>query len=107
MLKRDSIDGPEEYCCEVMEWHITYKCDMHPNPFDCGDNLLFYDKQGQQYGIIVHDGGESFVTIGFCPWCGKKVAPASAASVGERRIVIPIEWEEEEESDTEGEAIGK
>ena len=28
------------------------------------------------YGLIIHDGGTSAVTIQFCPWCGSKL-PAS------------------------------
>ena len=26
------------------------------------------------YGLIIHDGGESFILIQFCPWCGKKLS---------------------------------
>ena len=24
-------------------------------------------------GIIIHDGGQSFIKINYCPWCGRKL----------------------------------
>jgi hypothetical protein len=26
-----------------------------------------------EYGIVVHDGGKSYVRIDFCPWCGTRL----------------------------------
>jgi len=26
-----------------------------------------------EYGLIVHDGGSSSITIEFCPWCGTQL----------------------------------
>jgi len=46
---------------------------MHPNVFECPDNLLFFDEKINEYGLIIHDGGESYSVINFCPWCGKKL----------------------------------
>lgn len=34
--------------------------------------MIYIDKF-DEYGIIVHDGGESFIGIQYCPWCGKKL----------------------------------
>jgi hypothetical protein len=57
------------HCCEMLREQVTYRCDQHPNPFDCADNLIVYRESSDDYGLIVHDGGESVVTIKFCPWC--------------------------------------
>ena len=59
-----------KHCCGVMQHQVDYKCDQHSDPFDCPDNLIYYSDKYDEYGIIVHDGGPSFSTISFCPWCG-------------------------------------
>jgi len=56
-----------------MDHNINFKCKKHSSPFDCPDNLLFYSKKSNRYGIIIHDGGSSFIVISYCPWCGKKL----------------------------------
>lgn len=45
-------------------------CEQHPDRFGCPDALIHYSPASGDYGIIIHDGGSSFVTIEFCPWCG-------------------------------------
>jgi hypothetical protein len=60
-----------EYCCERMAFDLTRTCRQHSNRFDCPDMLIAQARGG--YGIIVHDGGSSFINIGFCPWCGTKL----------------------------------
>ncbi len=62
-----------EYCCQMMRNQVEHQCDQHPNPFACPDNLIYYAPKFDEYGIIVHDGGSSFISIEFCPWCGKKL----------------------------------
>ncbi|MBK6984864.1 MAG: hypothetical protein IPH32_08930 [Bacteroidetes bacterium] len=62
-----------KFCCESMQYHLEYKCDIHKDAFECPDNLIFKSKKNKDYGIIIHDGGNSFITIKFCPWCGKKL----------------------------------
>lgn len=65
------------FCCEYMKYHVQNHCDVHSNPFDCPDCLIYYGKyQGKEnggFGIIVHNGGEGFVEINYCPWCGEKL----------------------------------
>lgn len=34
------------------------------------DEPLRYNAKFREYGIPVHDGGSSYITIDFCPWCG-------------------------------------
>jgi gamma-glutamylcyclotransferase (GGCT)/AIG2-like uncharacterized protein YtfP len=62
-------DEPQ-YCCENMTAQLNLKCDEHPDPFSCPDNLIYHSAQTNQYGLIIHDGGSSFSEIIFCPWCG-------------------------------------
>ena len=26
-----------------------------------------------EYGLIIHDGGSSYIDIKYCPWCGSKL----------------------------------
>jgi hypothetical protein len=54
-------------------------CKQHPDRFDCPDALIHFAESTGEHGIIIHDGGSSFVTILFCPWCGKKLKTKMAA----------------------------
>ncbi|MGN9756752.1 DUF6980 family protein [Streptomyces sp. SD31] len=40
------------------------------------DALVGFSARFQEYGLILHDGGTSSITIDFCPWCGRRL-PAS------------------------------
>jgi hypothetical protein len=62
-----------KHCCETMTDKVNYVCKQHKDPFDCPDNLIFYSARFDEYGIIIHDGGSSFIEISFCPWCGTKL----------------------------------
>lgn len=62
-----------KFCCKMMTHHATYRCDMHPDPFDCPDNLIAFYKPNK-YGLIIHDGGSSFIRMRFCPWCGRRLS---------------------------------
>ena len=63
----------KEYCCETMAEHLNYRCEEHPDVFDCADNLIYRSADSGAYGIIIHDGGSSFSRISYCPWCGAKL----------------------------------
>jgi hypothetical protein len=63
----------KKHCCETMTDKANYVCKQHKDPFDCPDNLIFYSAKFDEYGIIIHDGGSSFIEISFCPWCGTKL----------------------------------
>jgi hypothetical protein len=56
-----------------MAGRVNYRCETHPDVFDCPDNLIYYSAKFDEYGIIIHDGGSSFIVISFCPWCGTKL----------------------------------
>jgi hypothetical protein len=51
-----------------MDYDLGQKCDAHENRFDCPDALVAKVRGG--CGLIVHDGGESFIEIRHGPWCG-------------------------------------
>ena len=59
-----------KHCCEMMTSQVNHHCDLHPDPFDCPDNLIHYSEYHGTYDLIIHDGGSSVITINFCPWCG-------------------------------------
>jgi hypothetical protein len=37
------------------------------------DVLVAYSAVFDEYGIVVHDGGNSYARIDFCPWCGSRL----------------------------------
>ena len=56
-----------------MKYHLEHKCDVHKDDFDCPDKIIYSSKKENEFGIIIHDGGTSFIEIKYCPWCGKKI----------------------------------
>jgi hypothetical protein len=64
-----------EYCCESFREDQARTCDVHQHRHDCPDALI--GRAGDGYGIYVHDGGSSVITIQFCPWCGSKLPGAN------------------------------
>ena len=63
----------KKHCCKNMKYHCNYKCEIHSNPFDCPDNIIYYSEKTKDYGIIIHDGGSSFISIKYCPWCASQL----------------------------------
>jgi hypothetical protein len=70
------------FCCEMMQSNVEHRCGEHPNPFECPDNLISYSVKREEYGVIVHDGGSSQISIAFCPWCGARLASPGALASG-------------------------
>ncbi|TDD42068.1 hypothetical protein E1263_42335 [Kribbella antibiotica] len=61
------------FCCETMDRQVNLTCDLHDDPFECGDAVVTFSPKFQEYGLIIHDGGASFLEITFCPWCGRRL----------------------------------
>ncbi|MFJ9567809.1 DUF6980 family protein [Streptomyces fuscichromogenes] len=61
------------HCCEAMNSRVDVPCDRHDDPFACPDTLVAFSAAFQEYALIIHDGGTSSLTIGFCPWCGRRL----------------------------------
>ena len=50
-----------------------HKCEMFDNIIsDEEDRMICYSQRCDEYGIIVPDGGPSYVPMKFCPWCGEE-----------------------------------
>jgi hypothetical protein len=67
-----------EHCCADMGYHAEYVCPdtakLHDgDPLGCPDRLVVRHKDGS-YGLLVHDGGSSSVSISHCPWCGRALS---------------------------------
>jgi hypothetical protein len=62
-----------QHCCERMEEGLKLDCTEHEDVFECADSLVYYSDRSIEYGLIVHDGGSSYIVIGYCPWCGSKL----------------------------------
>jgi hypothetical protein len=62
-----------KHCCSAMKERVEYVCEEHSSPFECADNLIYYSQKFDEYGLIIHDGGSSFISINFCPFCGTKL----------------------------------
>ena len=69
-----------KHCCEMMRSNVESVCDVHASRYECPDALIDYWPDTGTYGIIVHDGGESMITISFCPWCGTELSSHSGRS---------------------------
>ena len=68
-------------CCLRLEEVLEQTCPTHRSKYECPDILLDEHTDGT-IGIIVHDGGESMITIHYCPWCGRKLHEAEGDHVG-------------------------
>jgi len=62
-----------EHCCDMLEENVELNCNEHDSPFDCPDTLIYFNEKTKDYGIIIHDGGPSYIKIDYCPWCGSKL----------------------------------
>lgn len=58
-----------DQCCEEMGYFTKLNCEDHSSIYECPDVLISKSAQNE-FGIIVHDGGTSEISISFCPWCG-------------------------------------
>lgn len=61
-----------KYCCDMMTQDMKQSCDVHADRFDCPDALFIQDGDGK-FGMIIHDGGHSFIKVKYCPWCGQRL----------------------------------
>jgi hypothetical protein len=70
----NSLAQPDlQHCCDDMRRNLDFHCEQHESPFECPDALIYYSDKFDEYGIIVHDGGPSYVEIRHCPWCGTRL----------------------------------
>lgn len=60
-------------CCKFMEENALLQQPDDDDAFVNSDKLVYYNEMFDEYGLIVHDGGQSYIIINFCPWCGEKL----------------------------------
>jgi hypothetical protein len=58
------------HCCAEMEAGLAFACDQHADPFDCPDTLIVFHEPFSEYGLPIRDGGQTYLTISHCPFCG-------------------------------------
>lgn len=56
-----------------MQYFAEYRCGVHQSRFDCPDCIIHFDGETHRCGIIIHDGGSGWISIKYCPWCGKEL----------------------------------
>ncbi|MEU6702305.1 DUF6980 family protein [Streptomyces wuyuanensis] len=66
-------EASKAHCCETMRHHVAWDCDVHVDPYACPDALVHFMPRYQEYGLLIHDGGSSYVELLFCPWCGARL----------------------------------
>jgi len=64
---------PPDVCCTRMAARLSEQCGRHADPFDCPDNVIYWSAPFDEYGLIVHDGGTSYLLVEYCPWCGRRL----------------------------------
>ncbi|TLZ53869.1 MAG: hypothetical protein E6K22_06700 [Gammaproteobacteria bacterium] len=69
-------------CCKAMRRQLLWSCDTHAQASQCPDALIRYFPKADVFGMLVHDGGTSFIEIRFCPWCGSELASMRSGSAG-------------------------
>lgn len=69
--KRFRLTKMADYCCDRMRADLEHVCDIHSDRSECPDALIGRTKHG--FGLLVHDGGSSMISIAYCPWCGARL----------------------------------
>ncbi|MFB9863028.1 DUF6980 family protein [Rufibacter immobilis] len=60
----------ENYCCPEMAYRIHESLDDEGEIDHDNLDAVIHKWSNGTYGIPIHDGGTSVITINFCPWCG-------------------------------------
>ena len=59
-----------KYCCDKMKYFVS----QNKNVGDFNsDDIIYYAPQFDEYGIVIHDSGKSYIKMDYCPWCGRKL----------------------------------
>jgi hypothetical protein len=90
------VDATHPTCCETLAYYLERECPTHPDPWDCPDRL-FYRATDGEIGIVIHDGGSSFVTMLYCPFCSSALPLSASRSEngptgGDPLRRIDLEW---------------
>ena len=58
----------DDFPCVHIAYHSAKTCTKHESAWECPDTTLVCTDG--LFGIPVRDGGESYIKIDYCPWCG-------------------------------------
>ena len=67
-----------QLCCKDMDYHLNRVCRDHPDTWECSDTMIIsFPTQDigvpMAYGLPIHDAGNAYINIAYCPWCGTKL----------------------------------
>jgi len=71
-IKKAGIDY-KRYCCVDMAYRLIEDKRSKGKEEINYDCVITHQKKGKVYGIPIHDGGNTFIKIKYCPWCGKRL----------------------------------
>jgi len=69
-IKKAGIDY-KKYCCVDMAYYLIEDKKSKNQKEVNYDSII--TQRRQDFGIPIHDGGNSYIEINFCPWCGRKL----------------------------------
>lgn len=72
-IKKAGIDH-KKYCCLQMAYYLIEDKVSKNNVVINYDSIITHTSKRKEFGIPIHDGGNSFIQINYCPWCGKKLS---------------------------------
>ncbi|MDH5382478.1 MAG: hypothetical protein OEW75_16615 [Cyclobacteriaceae bacterium] len=58
-------------CCDNMSNHSGKSNEL--DDLHDSDAIMVYVSKFDEYGILIKDGGSSYIQIQYCPWCGTKL----------------------------------
>ena len=85
-----------KYCCEFMKYYLELNLDETKN-IKSLEQIVIYERKFDEYGIVIHDGGESYIEIKYCPWCGKELPKSKRALWFDKLEEMGIESPDEEQ----------
>jgi len=72
---------------------LNFECDQHSTPFECPDALLCRSTSGD-FGLVIHDGGNSWVSISHCPFCGSSLGDSERPTPEQRYAIVRVDLED-------------
>jgi len=68
----DASKAKAKACCKDLEYHLNRpECEQHG--FNCPDTVIVGPPIRKHFGLPVHDGSSSYISIFHCPFCGSKL----------------------------------
>lgn len=90
-----------DFCCQMMKDQVRDSTDEEPcrhhTPMRCPDVLVVRVRTvvglgpagvSTKYVLPIKDGGENYVQISYCPWCGKKLEGLEAPPPPGFQVVV-------------------